>query len=241
MSVDYLIGVLGGMGPAATVDLMSKVIGLTRTGGDQLHVPLLVSSMPDFPDRSTYLLSGGPSPLPALLDRLQMLEKAGARCIVIPCNTAHYWFSELQAATSALILNLIEEVAEAARQRGFSKVGLLATDATVSTGLYPKALEKNNVECIMLQGPLQKAAMEGIYLYKAGHLEEARQRLATPYRHLQHQKVEAIILGCSEVPLIMAKEIHQKPHYFLDSNQILAEAIVRQYEQQTGKRVRKDQ
>jgi len=222
-----LLGVIGGMGPAATVDFMHKVIESTNATCDQQHIPMMVLSMPDIPDRSAHLLRGAPSPLPALLHRLQLLEKAGATCIVMPCNTAHYWFLQLKAAASVEMISLIDSVVNAAYESRFSKVGLLATDATLSTQLYQKALEEKGIECIAPQGEMQKAVMDGIYVYKAGDLEKARQSFEAPFYYLQQRQVDAVILGCTEIPLIMANEVQKTPESFLDSNKILAQAVVR--------------
>jgi aspartate racemase len=235
MGMSYLVGILGGMGPAATADFMSKIIALTKAVEDQQHIPLLISSMPDIPDRSAYLMSGGSSPQPALVYRLRMLEKAGAACIVMPCNTAHYWFPQLKAATSVEMLSIIDVTVEAAREAGFSRVGLLATDATLASGLYQNALEKVGIDCVAPEGVVQKAAMAGTYALKAGDPLKARDCLEAPYQYLQLHKVEAVILGCTEIPLIMADEIRKNPTYFLDSNQILARAVVRWYENKTKK------
>ncbi|MCL2871767.1 MAG: amino acid racemase [Betaproteobacteria bacterium] len=233
--MDYLVGVLGGMGPAATADFIQKLIELTDAGSDQQHIPLLVSSIPDIPDRGACLLNGGLSPLSALLDRLQMLENAGAACIVIPCNTAHYWFPQLKAATSVEMLNLIDMVAQAVRDAGFSKVGVLATDATLITGLYQTALEQFGVDFVIPEGAAQQAVMDGIFALKAGATESARGHFEAPYQYLQQQKVDAIILGCTEIPIALAEEVRNRPAYFVDSNKILAQAVIRWYERKTGK------
>jgi len=222
------------MGPSATVDFMHKIVEFTQANSDQQHIPLLVASMPDIPDRSHCLLRGGLSPLPALLSRLKLLEDAGSTCIVIPCNTAHFWFEQLQAATSAQMLNLIDAVAACALEKRLSKVGLLSTDATIATRLYQTALEKRGIECIVPPDDLQKAMMEGIYLYKSGHLQEAQSLFKEPYLYLQRRQVEAIILGCTEIPLILSHEIAKQPHLFLDSNEVLARAVIRWYEQQSN-------
>ncbi len=87
-----LIGVLGGMGPAATVDLFNKFVTFTAAQRDQEHIPLIISSIPDIPDRTDALMHNGLSPLPVMRDYMHKLEDAGAECIVIPCNTAHYWW-----------------------------------------------------------------------------------------------------------------------------------------------------
>ena len=215
------------MGPAATIDFMRKVVDLTPATRDQEHIPMLVLSMPDLPDRSTFLLSGGPSPFPALLSRLHTLEKAGATCIVIICNTAHYWFPQLKKAASVEMLSMIDSVAQAASAARLSKVGLLATDATVSTRLYQTAMAQKEIECNPPPDSLQKATMNSIYTYKGGDPVKARHLMEEPYQYFLQQHVDAIILGCTEVPLIMAKEAAQDPAFFLDSNKILAQAVVR--------------
>ena len=241
MVMDYLVGVLGGMGPAATVDFMNKIIEMTDADGDQQHIPMLVSSIPNIPDRSAHFLRNGESPQSALIYRLRMLEKAGVSCVVMPCNTAHYWFPQLKAALSEEVemLNLIDAVVEAVREAGLSRVGLLATDATVMTGMYQTALEKAGIEYVMPEGITQKAVMVGIYALKAGDLLKARDCLAAPCQYLQLYKAEALILGCTEIPLILAEEIRKEPEYYLDSNRILARATIRWYENKAGKRLLK--
>lgn len=98
----HTIGILG-MGPAATADMLEKFVELRHASCDQQHIPLIVSSIPDIPDRTACLLSGGPSPYRYLERYLHMLEDAGAECIVIPCNTAHYWFDDLQNVAARMI------------------------------------------------------------------------------------------------------------------------------------------
>ncbi len=235
MEMDYLVGVLGGMGPAATADFMNKIIALTEAGSDQQHIPLLVSSIPDIPDRSDHLLNGGASPQPALIHRLHMLEKAGAACIAMPCNTAHYWYPQLKAAASADMLSIIDTAVAAIHEGGFSRIGLLATDATLATGLYQTELKRHGIDCVTPDAETQKAVMEGIYALKAGDLAKSRRCLETPCQYLQQRKVDAVILGCTEIPVILAEEAREKPAYFFDSNKILAQAVIRWYEGKTGK------
>ena len=213
----------------ATIDFMQKVIALTQAECDQQHIPMLVASIPNIPDRSDHLLRGGPSPLPALLLRLKLLEKAGVDSIVIPCNTAHYWYDPLQAATTVEIVNLIDSVADMALEKGFSNIGLLSTDATIATCLYQNALEKRGIRCMVPLPELQKEMIVGINLYKSGRPIEARAHLEVPYCYLLQQESEAIILGCTETPLILSDEIAKNRHFFLDSNEILARTVVRRY------------
>jgi aspartate racemase len=230
METEHLIGVIGGMGPESTVDFMRKLIEMTDAHNDQEHIPLLVSSMPNFPDRSHHLLRGGESPLPALLERLHLLERAGATCIVMVCNTAHYWFDQLQAATTVQMLSMIDAVADAAKEAGFAKVGLLSTDATMATRMYQKSLKRADIECVTPNEALQKKMIDGIYAWKSGIPAKARDDLDAPYRYVAEQGVDAIILGCTELPLILEDAIRENPSFFLDSNRILAQAVIRWYE-----------
>lgn len=113
----HTIGILGGMGPAATADMLEKFVELRHASCDQQHIPLIVSSIPDIPDRTACLLSGGPSPYRYLERYLHMLEDAGAECIVIPCNTAHYWFDDLQNVAKARMISIPTP------PRGYSAIG----------------------------------------------------------------------------------------------------------------------
>ena len=116
------IGVLGGMGPLATVDFMRKVIDLTPARRDQEHLPLIVYSVPQVPGRSACILEGAASPLPAMLRGIRTLAQAGAECIAIPCNTAHHWYDELARESRCPVLHIVD-AACAAMERG--GVGLL--------------------------------------------------------------------------------------------------------------------
>ncbi|MDN6090128.1 MAG: aspartate/glutamate racemase family protein, partial [Enterobacterales bacterium] len=106
--MQHTIGILGGMGPAATADMLSKFVHFRHVGQDQQHIPIIACSIPDIPDRSACLLSGGPSPYDYLERYLHMLEGAGAECIVIPCNTAHYWFERLQHSAHVEMINILD-------------------------------------------------------------------------------------------------------------------------------------
>src|SRR5690606_28553292 len=101
-----LLGVLGGMGPLATVDFLSKLIEETAAGRDDDHVPVVVYSVPQIPSRPAAIVSGGPSPLPAMLDGVRTLKGAGATVLAIACNTAHYWYDDLAAAAGIPIVHI---------------------------------------------------------------------------------------------------------------------------------------
>ena len=113
-----MLGVLGGMGPMATVDFLAKLVRATPAGRDQDHIPTLVCSAVDIPDRADAILGAGPDPLPAMRAALVRLEAGGATRIAIPCNTAHHWHAALQAGTSLPILHIVDAVAETLARAG---------------------------------------------------------------------------------------------------------------------------
>ncbi|HXF67998.1 MAG TPA: amino acid racemase, partial [Burkholderiales bacterium] len=136
--MNRLLGVLGGMGPLATVDFMRKVIEATPARSDQEHLPLIVYSVPQVPDRTAAILQGGASPLPAMLRGIEVLGRAGAQALAIPCNTAHYWYDELVRQGGLPILHIADAACAALERRGVrgAAVGLLATSGTLAAGFY---------------------------------------------------------------------------------------------------------
>src|ERR1700676_1519526 len=150
-----LIGILGGMGPAATVDFMDRVVRLTSTAGatcDQQHLPLLIANLPHIPDRSKAMLEAGEDPLPAMLDGIDMLNRNGVELIAIPCNSAHYWYDALRGHSKAPILN-IAETCVAAIPHGTRRVAVLATGGTLNAGLYQHMLSARGFEPVIPDEP----------------------------------------------------------------------------------------
>src|SRR6516225_7744843 len=133
-----VLGILGGMGPLATLDFMRKVLDATPAARDQDHVPMIVSCLPQIPDRTAAFRGEGGSPLEAIVACGRRLERAGADLIVMPCNTAHLWFDEVQAQLQRPMLHLVDAALREALDRAGpdARLGLLATDATIASGLY---------------------------------------------------------------------------------------------------------
>ena len=138
MKTDRLLGVLGGMGPLATVEFLRKLIEHTPARVDQEHIPCITYSVPQVPCRVTAILDGGPSPLPAMLKGINVLERAGVSAIAIPCVTAHHWFDEMTAATRLPILHIAKATIEvlATNADPGHCVGVLATRATLQAGTF---------------------------------------------------------------------------------------------------------
>ena len=225
-----IIGILGGMGPAATADMFQKFIQFTPAHCDQEHIPLVISSIPDIPDRTTSILHGGESPLLAMEERIYGLEIAGAKCILIACNTAHYWYDELKEKCHVDMLNIIDSTINEVLQMGKTKIGILATDATLATKLYQKTLEKYGLICLLPNEEHQKSVMESIYLYKSGEIQKAEELMLVQRDELISHGAEVIILGCTEIPLILKNAMREQPTLYEDSTAALVRAAICWYQ-----------
>ena len=158
------IGILGGMGPMATADLFKKIVANTRAGSDREHIRIYIDNNAQIPDRTAAILDGGEDPVPAMLDSLRKLEACGADCIIVPCNTAHYFVPRLQEMTDVPFVNMIEETAKTCATALPGKVaGLIATKGTLKTGLYNAALEAAEVKYLIPNEECQDALMRVIY------------------------------------------------------------------------------
>ncbi|MBS3787340.1 amino acid racemase, partial [Candidatus Bipolaricaulota bacterium] len=138
------IGILGGMGPEATIECYKSIIDQTPADTDQEHLSIVIVNNPQIPDRTEAILYDGDSPVPALQDSARVLEVAGADFLIMPCNTAHHFVSEVEKAIEVPVLNMIETTVD--QLEPGSTVGLLATMGTIKTGIYEKySRERGNV------------------------------------------------------------------------------------------------
>ncbi|MDD7425216.1 MAG: amino acid racemase [[Actinobacillus] rossii] len=225
-----VIGILGGMGPAATADMFQKFIKLTPAHCDQDHIPLLISSIPDIPDRTECILHGGEDPESVMEKYVHGLENAGATCIIMACNTAHYWFDHLKAKSHVDMLSIIDATIDEVIATGKQKIGLLATDATLATGLYKKRIEEQGLTFIRPNEESQRKVMESIYLLKSGETEHSIELMSQQRDELTKQGAEVIILGCTEVPIILAKDMENQPHLYVDSTLALVRSAIKWYQ-----------
>ena len=222
------IGVVGGMGPWATLDFFEKVLRATPARRDQEHLRLIIDNNPKIPDRGPAILGDGEDPTPALVATARNVEAAGADLIVIPCNTAHYFFQAIQAAVRVPVVHIMQEVAGAASRRfpRIGRVGLLATRATVATGLYQDAFRPLGAAVVVPDQSGQEVIDRLIYAIKAQGVDDALRSAGVAVgRGLNRAGAEAIILGCTELPLVLGEDTLGLP--ILDSNLILAEVAVR--------------
>lgn len=220
------IGILGGMGPMATADLFQKIVALTKADSDNDHIRIYIDNNPQIPDRTTAILKGGKDPVPQMLDALRHLEACGADCIVMPCNTAHYFLDRLQPETKIPFISILESTAKACAAAHPGKTAcILATTGTLCTGIYEKALSQEGVACLLPGDRHREILMDGIYRIKAG------ERLTDPapfqgmLEDLQAAGADYFILGCTELPL--AVEQLSLSGSFIDPTLELAKAAIR--------------
>ncbi|WP_422411624.1 MULTISPECIES: aspartate/glutamate racemase family protein [unclassified Endozoicomonas] len=230
-----MLGVLGGMGPLATVDFMQKIIALTQASKDQEHLPMLVHNVPQIPDRSACILEGCEDPFPALLRGLRSLERGGAQCAVIPCNTAHFWFDKLHKQARIPMISILSCVEQHIRRNNLRKIGVMATSATVSAIMYQRQIENDGRECLIPEQGMQTLMMDAIYDIKAGRLEQGSQCMKMVFDDLVSQGAEAVILGCTEIPVGLADVVKTNPGQYIDATALLAGACVDWYSQQEEK------
>ena len=201
--MEKTIGILGGMGPLATADLFRKITLLTDAARDNDHIRVYIDSNARIPDRTAAILSGGKDPVPEMASALRSLEACGASCVIMPCNTAHYFLPRLQAMTKLPFISMLEATAKTcAAQYPGRTAAVLATKGTLATGLYEQALAAQNVRCLIPDAGEQDVLMHLIYdIVKASRPlapeEGTWQRLLDA---LRARGADYFILGCTELP-----------------------------------------
>ncbi len=227
------IGILGGMGPEATLDCFGKIIKNTPAQRDQDHLRVVIDSNPSVPDRTAAILGDGQSPVPVIVEGCHALEKAGADFIIIPCVSAHFFIDEIQRHANLPILSIFDAVAETITRdyTEVKSVGLLGTTGTVKGGLFQKRLAQEKIETMVPDDAVQSKIMEAIYDIKNAAPSRPRAEitadLVTAADSLIANRLEgaqAIIAGCTEIPLALGQQ-HLSVPYF-DSLTILARAAI---------------
>ena len=219
------LGVLGGMGPQATAVFYQRLIDHTLATTDQEHLPMLILSDTQVPDRTAALLSEDTAEVEArLLADAKVLEGWGATAIAIPCNTSHAFLPRLQSKVSVPMVNMIEETAAALKASGAQRVGILATDGTLRMGLYHAALKKVGIEPVSPPPALQEFVMHLIYHQikrgERGNLEQMA-AMDTAFRTMDCDRA---VLACTE--LSVCKEWHHLSDFYLDAMDVLADKCI---------------
>jgi len=217
------IGVLGGMGPDATVDFMAKVLKFTSAARDQDHVRMLVDNNPAVPDRQLALTGDGEDPGTALVAMAKGLESQGADFLVMPCNTAHAWVQTIRNAVGIPLVSIIDETVIACSC--FDTVGLLSTAGCLESRVYQDGLESAGKQLVLPTADELGELMELVYGVKGGDTGEvAFAGMAAIAQAMIDRGASAIIAGCTEIPLILDPSRLGVP--VIMSTDVLAKATV---------------
>lgn len=223
-----IIGIIGGMGPAATLDLYSKIVALTPANKDQDHIHVIIDSYAQIEDRTAFIENRGENPLPKLCEAAIRLEKAGADALIMPCNTAHYFVDDILKKVNIPLIHIVEATAKAVKTRHpkAKKIGLLATSGTKKAGVYSKVLMGYGFELIELPENVEKDVMACIYSgVKAGKIQEYAPLFQKSVDETERLGADVLIAGCTEIPLLMPYIKSSKP--IVDATLELAKAAVK--------------
>lgn len=220
-----VLGVIGGLGPIATAHFMELVIRMTEAKSDQQHLDMIIYNCPSIPDRTSYILDHRKaSPLPRMIEIGQTLARQGATCIAIPCITAHYFHEELTAAIPQPIIHIVKETVAHLKENGVRCAGIMATDGTVSAGLFQRELEANGIIPVLPSAERQRDVMSLIYDNIKANLPADMARFDAVSQELKANGAQAVVLGCTELSLI--KRDYPIGHGFIDAMEVLARAAV---------------
>ena len=224
------LGIVGGMGPLATQDFYQKVIELTPALDDPQHIPVVMVADTQIPLRIAAWEGRGPSPLPAMLTAAQHCVNAGATVLAMPCNTAHFWFDALAAAQPQIRwLHIANAAVQAAidYRPGLRRLGLAGTHVTLAMRLYQNAAAQLAAPfvCVEPDAALQALISQAIAAVKAGQIAVASARFQAAIDGFVQQGCDAVMLACTELPVIAAQL--KSPVPLIDATHALAQACVR--------------
>jgi aspartate racemase len=224
------IGILGGMGPEATLDCYSRIISNTPAKTDQEHLRVIIDSNPKVPDRTAAIIAEGQSPVPILVAGCRALQKAGADFIIIPCVSAHFFLDEIQQQIALPILSIFDVVSETitSDHPQIKTVGLIGTTGTINGGLFQKRLAVEGIETMVAGETQQSKVMAAIYDIKNSQPARSRAQITSDLvgvaDSLISKGARGIIAGCTEIPLALEQK-HLSVPYF-DALTLLARAAI---------------
>ena len=219
------LGILGGMGPQATQDFYQRILDRTDASCDQEHLPAFILSDTRMPDRTAAILGGDAEGCRRrLLSDARTLERVGCTAIAIPCNTSHYFVDRLQGELDIPIVNMVREATGAMCLAGRRRVGILATDGTIQTGIYQRECEAQGLEAVSPAPDVQKVVLSIIYDEIKRGEKGSREKFALIDRHMRVRGCDGAILACTELSVYRA--YHGLPDYYLDAMEVLAERCI---------------
>ncbi|MDI6861052.1 MAG: amino acid racemase [Caldisericia bacterium] len=223
---ERIIGVIGGMGPEATLDLFYKILKNTKAEKDQDHIHLIIDNYPQIPDRTMYLLGKGENPLPYILKSAKNLEMLGVSAICMPCNTAHYFVNEIKKEIKVPFLSIVDSVIEEIKEnyKNIKNVGLIATEGTIIGKVYETPIKKEGLN-IIIRKDLINDVMKIIYSIKGGKIKENIDLFNKIVEEYINSGSQVIIAGCTEIPLLFPYIEIKVP--IIDSTLCLAKKVIK--------------
>ena len=205
------LGILGGMGPAASAEYIVRLIQQTSATCDQEHIPFVLWNEPRIPDRSTSMKFGNNDPLPWLIEGILKLKSVGCEYIVIPCNSAHYWFDDL-TKLGIPIVHIVDTVVDELKSLNIDNetIGVMGTQGTNEFGIYQQFLERHGWKSIVpTKIEMDCFVQPAIDLIKAGNIIEANSLLVKVFSSLINRGAKAVVLGCTELPLAVKETMQE--------------------------------
>jgi aspartate racemase len=225
---EKIVGVVGGMGPEATAAFYTRLVSRTPASRDQDHLHVIIDGDAKIPDRTESILTGSSVTLDAIVASAHRLEQAGAQLLAMPCNSAHYWYDEIVSSLRIPLLNLPGEVFRVVHGAALERVGLLTTTGSARSGLYPRYA--GSTQLLLPDDRQQDHLQSAIYAVKGTvgeRLAAAKARVLEIAASLRGRGAEGIILGCTELPLLVAQaDMPDLPLF--DSTDVLVDAVLRE-------------
>ena len=220
------LGIIGGVGPLATMFIGEMIIRRTEAEIDQDHVNMIITNNTNIPDRTAFILGESTDdPVPVIVSDAKRLREAGAELLIMPCNTAHSFYKQIQDGTELPVINMISETAERAKEYDAKRVGILATTGTIKTGVYQSALESRGLTPVVPDAHIQSVVMSLIYDDVKAGIPADPEKWLIINRAMEEDGCDQVILGCTELSIVK-KEL--KLEGYIDSLQVLAEVAIGQ-------------
>lgn len=221
------LGIIGGVGPLATMLLGEMIVKRTKASADQEHMHFIIDNDTRIPDRTAYILDREqPNPLPVMVQDAGKLVSAGVDVICVPCNTAHYFYDELADNTAVPILHMIRETANKVKNLQAKKVGVLGTKGTLSTNLYQDALREVGIEPVVPDDAVQDLLMEIIYDYVKAGSSITREMWSKVEDAIMAQGCDHVILGCTELSIVNRELSLDQDARYVDALVTLADRTI---------------
>lgn len=221
------LGVLGGMGPAATAEFMSLMADKAPADYDQEHPRMIVFSKTETPDRTTFLLGKGPDPMQYLKDGLNSLQEWGADLLAVTCNTAHFFIDQFRDELKVPLIHIVEETIKKSASISSDGAWLTATLGTMRTGLYQSHAKRMGYDFFIPTEEMQVEIHDITDLVKGGRLEEAVRRYEIVVKELWRERKAPIVCACTELPVIY-KLSSLDQNMYVSSLEALAEGALRE-------------